>query len=98
MVPSEGSGDPAHLQTPAPCLARAFAGRSAPDGEQRASVRLTEWSLARDVVLSGHMAGVTTAESPARGGPALRSQFGRSHPRILAGRERHRQGTWAELF
>src|SRR5262249_21343436 len=23
--------------------------------------------------------------------------FGRSHPRILAGRERHRQGTWVEL-
>ena len=44
--PPKVSGDPAHLPTPAPCLARAFAGRSAPAGEQRAPVRPAAGSLA----------------------------------------------------
>src|SRR5262249_39849895 len=55
MVPSEGSGDLAHLQTPAPCLVRAFAGRSAPDGEQRASVRLTSARTALPPICCGHI-------------------------------------------
>jgi hypothetical protein len=40
----KASGDPALLPNPAPCLARAFAGRSAPGGEQRAPVRHTAFS------------------------------------------------------
>ena len=42
----KGSDDPAQLPTPAPRLARAFTGRSAPSGEQRAQVRRAEAKFA----------------------------------------------------
>jgi hypothetical protein len=53
--PPKVSGDPAHLPTPAPCLARAFAGRSEPVVAQRAPVRRAAYSLVRALALSAHI-------------------------------------------